>query len=210
MSVGELTLYLLRHGESEANVGRVFASRKVDPPLTDEGIRQAEAQGEFLKSAGLTAIHASTLLRARQTAAIIGRHCGLAVTHHDALREVHVGILDGESQNDPEKWAAHEEVKTKWERGLFSASYAGGESIDDAGRRFAGFVESLGEKDGSHILVVGHYLLFASVVWLMCDGRAPTFNECGLNRGHMTVICRAGDRFRIVTLNVFTSGARGA
>lgn len=60
--MSELTLYLLRHGESEANVGRVFASRKVDPPLTTEGIRQAEAQGEFLKTVGLTAIHASARL----------------------------------------------------------------------------------------------------------------------------------------------------
>jgi hypothetical protein len=36
-------------------------------------VRQAEEQGEFLKTVRLTAIHASTLRRARQTAAIIGR-----------------------------------------------------------------------------------------------------------------------------------------
>jgi broad specificity phosphatase PhoE len=200
--MSELTLYLLRHGESEANVGRVFAARKVDPPLTAEGIRQAEAQGEFLKSVGLTAIHASTLLRARQTAEVVSRHCELDVCYHDALREVHVGVLDGESQNDPEKWALHETVKAQWEQGVTEAGYPGGESLAEVGERFLGFVNGLDGNGESRILIVGHYLLFAAVVWLFCEDRAPTFTECGLNRGHMSIIRRKGDGFRIVQSNV--------
>jgi len=48
----DLTLYLLRHGESVANVGRVFAARKVDPSLSDVGVRQAKMQAESLNDVG--------------------------------------------------------------------------------------------------------------------------------------------------------------
>jgi len=32
-----LTLYLLRHGESQANADRIWTSRSMDPPLTETG-----------------------------------------------------------------------------------------------------------------------------------------------------------------------------
>lgn len=101
--MADLTLYLLRHGESVANVRRVFAARKVDPPLTDMGIQQVTRQAESLKAIELSAMYASPLLRASQTAEILSQRCGLEVTFSDALREVDVGILDAKSQENPQK-----------------------------------------------------------------------------------------------------------
>jgi len=69
--ITNLTLYLLRHGESLANVDRVFAARKVDPPLSNVGIQQITMQAESLKSVDFSAMYASLLLRARQNAEIV-------------------------------------------------------------------------------------------------------------------------------------------
>lgn len=67
-------LYLLRHGESKANADRIFAARKIDPPLTERGIKQAIMQAEALKEMEFSAIYASPLLRAQHTANIINNY----------------------------------------------------------------------------------------------------------------------------------------
>ena len=41
-------LYLVRHGQSVANVTWEFSYRRVDPPLTDLGIQQAQITAEHL------------------------------------------------------------------------------------------------------------------------------------------------------------------
>jgi broad specificity phosphatase PhoE len=57
-----LELYLLRHGESQANVPQVFASSEGNWPLSDEGRSQTEKQAARLKDRHLDAIFFSTLV----------------------------------------------------------------------------------------------------------------------------------------------------
>ncbi len=46
-------IYLIRHGESEANLRKVFAGQKDDSLLTDEGRSQARATAQKIKKEGL-------------------------------------------------------------------------------------------------------------------------------------------------------------
>jgi broad specificity phosphatase PhoE len=59
---------LIRHGESEANVG---LTEHLDSPLTPLGRRQAARAAERLKDAGITRIFVSPLRRTLETAAPI-------------------------------------------------------------------------------------------------------------------------------------------
>jgi broad specificity phosphatase PhoE len=68
-----MMLYLLRHGESLANVEHLFAARKIDPPLSADGIRQILAQTEVLRDVDFDGFYTSPLLRARQSAHIVQR-----------------------------------------------------------------------------------------------------------------------------------------
>jgi broad specificity phosphatase PhoE len=87
-------LFLVRHGESTWNAqGRVQG--QADPPLSPWGVRQAEALARALQPRPLAAVYSSPLLRARQTAAMIGDVHGLRPRLVDALREVHLGIWQG-------------------------------------------------------------------------------------------------------------------
>lgn len=61
-----MDLYLLRHGQSEFNVGR---TEHLDSDLTDVGRQQAALTAERLRGEGLTRIYASPLRRALQTIA---------------------------------------------------------------------------------------------------------------------------------------------
>jgi probable phosphoglycerate mutase len=109
-----MIIYLLRHGESESNSNSIFAAKKVDLPLTQLGIQQAVLQARRLKNAGFVEIFSSPLLRARHTAEIVGRSCGISSVIADELSEVDVGLLDGKNMEDPHNWGIWEKVLGKW------------------------------------------------------------------------------------------------
>lgn len=68
---GRKMIYLMRHGESEANVKNLAGT---DMPLSEEGHRQAR---EAVLPEGIVSVCSSTLTRARQTAAIVAGRLGL-------------------------------------------------------------------------------------------------------------------------------------
>ena len=73
-------LTLLRHGQC--------GQGDDDPCLTELGQKQAELTGQVLCDFDITAIHYSTLVRARETADIIAQNFpGVPITGHDLLWE---------------------------------------------------------------------------------------------------------------------------
>ena len=71
--VKELELYIIRHGESMGNIGYngrtdLTLTESVDPVLSEKGINQAVAAGEFLSSTDFDAVYSSALMRAVRTA----------------------------------------------------------------------------------------------------------------------------------------------
>ena len=94
-----MTIYLIRHGETEWNrAGRMQG--QLDSPLTTRGEAQARAVGETLRGLGVDGFEmvASPLGRTRATAAIVcgalGRDPG-AMTTDERLMEMTWGAWDG-------------------------------------------------------------------------------------------------------------------
>ncbi len=92
-------IYFVRHGESQANVDRLFVGPRFPSPLTAKGREQARLAGEHIKAEGLTIdrIISSPIERAKDTAAIIAQTIGFnpAAIQYDArLAEYDMGILD--------------------------------------------------------------------------------------------------------------------
>src|SRR5438094_3764353 len=71
-------LYFVRHGQSKANVDRVFAGQS-DTPLTVEGRNQAKAAGKAARGLGIDHIITSPLGRAHDTALLIALEIGFRV-----------------------------------------------------------------------------------------------------------------------------------
>ena len=70
------TLYLARHGETEWHAEHRYAGVS-DVPLTARGLEQAAALAEWASTAGLAAIVASPLSRARRSAEPAAQAAGL-------------------------------------------------------------------------------------------------------------------------------------
>lgn len=93
-SMGQTTVWIIRHGETEWNrLGRWQGQKDTD--LSELGRRQAEATAQRMRSIPLDAIYSSDLRRASQTAAAAAGYHGLAVTCDRRLRERGFGILEG-------------------------------------------------------------------------------------------------------------------
>ena len=95
---GACDLLLVRHGESEPVVeGRTFPTvgGHSDPPLAQEGLREAEAVAERLQHEEISAIYTTTLTRTKQTAAPLAERLGLTPLEEPELREIHLGEWDG-------------------------------------------------------------------------------------------------------------------
>src|SRR5579871_2454219 len=88
-------ILLLRHGQSEGNEAGRFGGHG-PTPLTARGRAEARAAADALAAeGGLTAIYASDLPRAVETALPICEATGIAMVKTPALRERSVGVFTG-------------------------------------------------------------------------------------------------------------------
>ncbi len=87
-------LYLIRHGQTEANVRHQLVGH-LDIPLDELGVQQAKQVGLRMKEVRLDAIISSPLQRARVTASEVAAHQRLDLMMEERLREVHFGHAEG-------------------------------------------------------------------------------------------------------------------
>jgi probable phosphoglycerate mutase len=88
--------YMIRHGETEANLARIMAGH-LDSPLTDTGRRQADNARKIVELLEIkpTLIIHSQLSRARDTARIINSNLNLPMVEDADFAEIFVGSLEG-------------------------------------------------------------------------------------------------------------------
>ena len=92
-------LYLARHGQTDLNA-RNGLQGHIDMPLNRNGEAHAAALAAYFKDRELTAIWASPLQRARNTAAAVAASHDLPVQIDADLIEVDYGDIDGMTMDD--------------------------------------------------------------------------------------------------------------
>lgn len=86
-----MRLFLVRHGETHANVARQLDTAPPGADLTEAGHAQAAALVERLEGEDLGAIYVSDLPRTHQTAAPLAAALGLELVVLPGLREIQAG-----------------------------------------------------------------------------------------------------------------------
>jgi broad specificity phosphatase PhoE len=122
-------LYLIRHGESVANVEPIIGGLRGDSGLTDRGREQARLLEQRLRAEHLRAdqLYASTLPRALETAEYVARALRLPVQPADDLHELRPGEADGMTLDEwRNRYAGPDEPPA--DRDPFHAFSPGGES----------------------------------------------------------------------------------
>jgi broad specificity phosphatase PhoE len=154
-------LILVRHGQTAANAAGLLLGR-LDPPLTELGLRQAQALAGAKGVAGARRVVTSPLLRARQTAELLGP----PVVADDRWIEVDYGRYDGTPlvEVPAAMWAA-------W-RADPSWAPEGGESLAAVGCRVRDACDELADEvAGADVVVVSHVSpIKAAVAWALGTG----------------------------------------
>lgn len=191
-----MRLLLVRHAQSVWNAGRRFQGH-TDVGLSDEGIEQAAALGRALAARRISAVYASPLARARETAAIAARGTGLSITVVDELRELSLGLWEGRTVDDV--LASEGEAYGRWRERPFDCPPPQGEHLRDVAGRVLPVMELIASfhADGDEALVVSHGGVIS--VYL-CHLLGLSFNalwRLAIHNASLTVV----DPPRVLTLN---------
>ena len=150
-----LRLYLLRHGQTSLSRANMFCGRQLDPPLTPDGERMADAFAECFASTPWAAIYSSPLRRALATAAPLARATHLVVHQREGLAEIDYGRWDGKSADDVDR-----EYHDEYERWVADPAWnppTGGETAVALAQRATHVFEAIrGAHADGNVLVVSH------------------------------------------------------
>ena len=167
-----MIVFLARHAESTLNFERrVNGDPSVAVPLTDKGRDEARLLGAQLANVELDLCLHTRFPRTKETAelAVAGR--GVPVGVEPRLDDIDIGDLEGSPIEQ------YREVKREVGR---KRPFPGGESLDDAARRYAAAYRDLLERNVKRVLVVCHeipvrYALNAAAGSDALDG--PPFHD---------------------------------
>lgn len=150
-----MNILLIRHGETSYNATGLMYGH-ADVGLNERGLRQAAAIGARLRTMRLTAIYASDLSRAVQTASAVAAFHPLTIQQHNGLREQHVG--DWEHLSIPEVIERFPHDYTAYVADPALTPYTNGESFAMLQlRAYAAFEEIVARHDdGDTLCIVCH------------------------------------------------------
>ncbi len=153
--------FLLRHGEAENVVKRIYSSypEKQEFHLTEKGEEQIKKVAQLLKKEKIDLIFASDLLRIKETAEIVSKTLGLEVIYDERLREIDQGDLNGLSIEEARKFWDPEGKLSKEEFTLarINKPAPNGQSFADLRYQVLDFVKELEKKyQNKAILIISH------------------------------------------------------
>jgi broad specificity phosphatase PhoE len=155
MTETTLRVYLVRHGEVEANVGMRYLGRR-DDPLNGVGRKQARQLGEVFTRLKISEVCSSPLQRARVTARAIAdaTDCGLSVDSR--LVEMDFGPWEGLTRDEVIARSAQDKLLLeRWERDP-SVAPPGGESLVAVQNRCLALLNDLLQQGLGSIALVSH------------------------------------------------------
>lgn len=145
-------IYLIRHGQAAQPEGGRRCISRTDLPLSPEGEAQALRLREWLQAHPVSAIYASPLARARDTARIMA--AGREVSLSDGLMEVAVGEWEGLPFSFiRERWPELYEARGQH---LSACAPPGGETFIEAGARLKHALFDILSDTRGDLAVVSH------------------------------------------------------
>jgi len=185
------TIFLVRHGEAESNVGDYFGGW-LDVPLTPLGRQQARVLRKRLAHEGIERVFCSDLLRARET--YEGISLGCPVEYAKELREKSYGKLEGVRWEDSNKY-------DKYHLDAYARAPGGENNVDVQRRVLPYFKKKIMNAKEEKVLVVSHH---GPLVVFVCDVLGmPLSNWRRLRLGNcgLCILTKEGKSWRLKLWN---------
>jgi probable phosphomutase (TIGR03848 family) len=197
---------LVRHGQTPTT-GKLLPGQAPGLSLSDEGRRQADAAAKRIAALpGVSAVYASPLERARETAAPIARAFKLAVRIHRGLSDIDVGEWTGQSLarvRRRQEWA----IVQRYPSGF---RFPGGESFVEMQARVAGAIQQIvAQHEHETVAVVSHAdpikLALAHALGIPLD----LFQRLAIHPASISAIAYSRTGPSVLTVNSMTGALAG-
>ncbi|MEA3424460.1 MAG: histidine phosphatase family protein [Bacillota bacterium] len=185
-----MTVFVLRHGETYANVDkRYFGFSESD--LTETGKLQIRKMKEILVDEKFDKVYCSPSGRTKQTAEILG----VDYIINENLREMNFGIFER---------MTYDEIMNKYpkESNEFYSNWGKykipkGESFIDVNKRANGFLDSI-DKD-ENILIITHGGWIRAFLSDVLDGKAEHW-EVDISTGSLSIIENINNEYKLINV----------
>ena len=150
-----LTLYLLRHGQTELSREDNFCGSGLDPELTSDGLQMADAFADVYRATSWRAVYSSSLRRGIATAQPLCEALGIQLQVREGLNEIAYGAWEGLTREKVEQ--AYHDDYISWLADPAWHAPTGGELATVVARRSLQVIEEIKQSfsDG-RVLVVSH------------------------------------------------------
>jgi alpha-ribazole phosphatase len=175
-------ILLVRHGETTSNRERRFQGQ-LDVPLNDTGREQARALAERVRDEHVAALYSSPLVRASETAEIVGAAIGLEPRLDDRLKEIDVGdwqerLKPDIERDEPEAWAAFQAAGEDFR-------FPGGESLREQQERVIAALVDITQRRELPALVVCHRGVIRCALAHTHNRGLDTYHEWAVPNGEL-------------------------
>lgn len=169
-----MTLYILRHGETEFNRLGIVQGSGVDTDLNETGREQARAFFETYEEIDFQLVVTSRLRRTHQTvASFLEKEIPWIAT--EDINEISWGDHEGKP-GTPDRIAVYHWMIGEWKNGNLDASLPNGETARQLRERVGRFIEWLKTRPEKRILVATHGRTMRCLV-TMLKGLGPADME---------------------------------
>lgn len=191
-------LYFVRHGKTDHS-GKRITGYIPGVGLNPEGRRQADAITDYFAAVSLTAIYASPLERAMETAIAIGKVRSMPVQPLSFLKEINFGTYQGKGED-----LAQDPLWNTFLTNSASVRFPGGESVLDAQSRI---VMGLNELSRNHteweeILCVAHCEILRLAIAYALKMPLDEYMRVTLDTGSISKLDWTADRQKAYFLNL--------
>jgi broad specificity phosphatase PhoE len=195
-----MRLLLIRHGETDWNATLKYQGH-ADIPLNEQGREQARKVGARVARYGATALYTSDILRASETADIVGSIAGLSPRPMPNLREIDVGQWEGLTPEElyrrfPEHMAAFDRDPARTVR-LGGESYA---QLQDRALVALKAIHAAHPGD-EVVLAVSHGGTIRALLCHIIGLDLGHFGRLWLDNGSLTELRHGAHGWRLVRLN---------
>lgn len=150
-----LSIYFLRHGQTEFSKDNYFCGTGLNPDLTKDGYQMANLFAEYYQNKSWQAIYSSPLKRAMETAAPLAEKLKLEIIQRDELQEIAYGQWEGKNPEQVDQQFHDDYIK--WQADPAWYPPTDGETAITISRRALKVIEEINEKyEDGNVLVVSH------------------------------------------------------
>jgi probable phosphoglycerate mutase len=173
-----MRIYLVRHGETSGDIENRYGGDYEDH-LTTNGIIQSEELARKLEAKGIAAIYSSPMIRALETAGLVGEVTGLEVNVIDGLAERnHYGVLTGMVKQEAKR--LHPEHVAELEKGRLH-KLKGSENYEPFKKRVLAAFKEVTDEGLSPIALVAHGGVIRCIVREIAkSGELEEIGDCSI------------------------------